>query len=71
MNERIGKLAEQARLLGPTSRVGNSHQATEKFAEMIVRECGEVAYKTYWDNPETVKGIHIKEAIREHFGVTE
>jgi hypothetical protein len=40
MNERIGKLAEQAGLLGPSSRVGNSHDATEKFAELIVRECG-------------------------------
>ena len=69
MNERIGKLAEQARLLGPTSRVGNSHQATEKFAEMIVRECGEVAYKTFWDNPETDRGIHIKEKIKQHFGL--
>ena len=41
----------------------------DKFAELLVRECGEVAYKAYWDNPETVKGIHIKEAIQEHFGV--
>ena len=39
MNERIGKLAEQAGLLGPTSRVGNSHEATVRFAELIVREC--------------------------------
>jgi hypothetical protein len=39
MNERIGKLAEQAGLLGPSSRVGYSHDATEKFAELIVLEC--------------------------------
>jgi len=39
MNDRIGKLAEQAGLLGPSSRVGNSHEAAEKFAELIVREC--------------------------------
>ena len=39
MNERIQELAEQAGLLGPSSRVGNSHEATEKFAELIVREC--------------------------------
>jgi hypothetical protein len=42
MNERIGQLAEQAGLLGPSSRVGNSHQATEKFAELIVRECAKL-----------------------------
>ena len=39
MNERIGQLAEQAGLLGPSSRVGKSHEATEKFAELIVRDC--------------------------------
>jgi len=43
----------------------------EKFAELIVRECGEIAYKAYWDNPETVRGIHIKEKIKKHFGVEE
>lgn len=39
MNERIGQLAEQAGLLGPSSRIGNAHEATERFAELIVREC--------------------------------
>jgi hypothetical protein len=43
----------------------------EKFAELIVEECGEIAYKAYWDNPETVRGIHIKEKIKKHFGVEE
>ena len=38
MNERIGKLAEQAGLLGPSSRIGNAHDATERFAELIVKE---------------------------------
>jgi len=69
MNERIGQLAEQAGLLGPSSRVGNSHQATEKFAELLVRECGEVAYNTYWNNPDKVRGAHLKQAIQQHFGV--
>ena len=35
MNERIKELAEQAGLLGPTSRVGNAHEAAERFAELI------------------------------------
>jgi 6-phosphogluconate dehydrogenase len=43
MNERIKELAEQAALLGPSSRVGNAHEATEKFAELIVRECAKIA----------------------------
>ena len=39
MNERIEKLAEQAGLLGPSSRVGNSHDATERFAQLLVQDC--------------------------------
>jgi len=42
MNERIKELAAQAGLLGPSSRIGNAHEAAEKFAELIVRECVEV-----------------------------
>ena len=38
MNERIKQLAEQAGLLGPGSRVGNAHEATEKFAELLEKE---------------------------------
>jgi len=45
MSERIKQLAEQAGLLGPGSRVGNAHEATEKFAELIVRECIKQARK--------------------------
>jgi len=85
MNERIRELALQAGINFYKKPVLNKdypelyngvyceselgHQ--QKFAELIVRECAEIAYKTYWDNPETVKGIHIKEAIREYFGVEE
>lgn len=39
MNERIGQLAEEARLLGPSSRIGNSHEAAERFAKLIIKEC--------------------------------
>ena len=38
MNEKIRELAEQAGLLGPSSRVGNAHEATEKFAELLEKE---------------------------------
>jgi hypothetical protein len=67
MNERIGQLAEQAGLLGPSSRVGNSHQATEKFAELIIRECASVIAEHYdasepWITPKT---------LLYHFGVEE
>ena len=77
MNERIKQLAEQTGLLGPSSRVGNSHEATEKFAELIVAECRDII-------EQDMKLAHIqmipltlekyangrlKEKIREHFGV--
>ena len=79
MNERLKQLADQA---GWTIVMGTRHpidqrdyvvspDQAEKFAELIVRECGEVAYTAYWDNPETVRGIHIQEKIKQHFGVEE
>ena len=43
MNERIRALAEQAGLLGPSSRVGNAHEATEKFAELLFNEIANTA----------------------------
>ena len=68
MNERIGKLAEQAGLLGPSSRVGNSHEAAEKFAELIVKECME-----WCDAHATIDGSaqQIRNSIKNHFGVEE
>ena len=39
---RIQELAEQAGLLGPSSRVGNAHEATKKFAELIIAECAKL-----------------------------
>jgi len=66
MNERIKELLEQAGVKYVTMPKDTVY---EKFAELIVKECGEIAYKAYWDNPETVRGIHIKEKIKKHFGV--
>ena len=64
MNERIKELAREAGFYA-----NPDVEKFEKFAELIVRECGDIAYKAYWDNPETVRGIHIKEKIKQHFGV--
>ena len=64
--ERIGQLAEQAGLLGPSSRVGNSHEATERFAELIVRECIFVV-----EDAGGIEKYYYTKAIREHFGVEE
>ena len=74
MNERIKLLAELAEKYADDNFKGQptySEAYDSKFAELIVRECGEVAYKAYWDNPETVRGVHIQEKIKQHFGVEE
>jgi hypothetical protein len=81
MNERIKQLAEQAGMVkifeehaheyGNGTFENTPYSELEKFAELIVRECGEVAYKAYWNNPETVRGVHIQEKIKQHFGVEE
>ena len=82
MNERIGQLAEQARLLGPGSRIGNSHDATERFAELIVRECVDKittydlvpGHSAKW---EDIYDIHARllqdlgEELKQHFGLKE
>jgi hypothetical protein len=63
MNERIRELAEQAddyeRKLGK----GIGPTRDEKFAELIVRECADVAAEH--------GALDIYEEIREHFGVEE
>ena len=77
MNERIKQLALNAgigfTLWDDSGRAMIDNYTPEerltKFAELIVRECGDIAYNGYWDNPETVRGIHIKEKIKQHFGV--
>ena len=48
MNNRIQELAEQAGLLGPSSRGGNAHEAAEKFAELIIAECAKACEPRPW-----------------------
>ena len=64
MNERIKKLHDQA-----FAETTDYYATMQRFSELIVSECGDVAYKAFWDNPESVRGIHIKEQIKNHFGV--
>ena len=75
MNERIKELAEQADLY---ARSDNSSMLfenfqkryTEKFAELIVRECINIAYE--YDAPKmSGPGMIIAGRIEEHFGVEE
>ena len=72
MNERIKQLAEQAFNEANNGSINNikiPKEFVEKFAELIVQECAEIAYGTYWENPEGVRGIHIKDAILENFEI--
>ncbi len=68
MNERIWKLAEQAwETIDVSAKLGIPGKERvfnkEKFAELIVKECAEVAADH--------DALDIYEEIREHFGVKE
>ena len=70
MNERIKQLAEQAGLefdddlaLEPEPIYYTTQKDLEKFAELIVRECANIA-----DKAEPYKA---NDLIRKHFGVEE
>jgi len=79
MNERIrelalaaGKYADETQPRGSYTRDGMWLYAyNEKFAELLAQEAADVAYNTYWNNPDKVRGEHLKQAIKQHFGVEE
>jgi hypothetical protein len=47
----------------------NSEKGLEKFAELIVRECADVAKETRWAVPPSQE--QIARGIQQHFGVEE
>jgi hypothetical protein len=82
MNARIRELAEQAEKLADehtkafTDGTGEWKRSwnevyDEKFAELIVRECAEVAQMNTPDTEECEYTHLISEKIREYFGVQE
>ena len=73
MNERIRELAEQSGLLGPSSRVGDSHNATEKFAELIIEECVHIAdiYVRAGEGVRPTVRSKIGIEIKLHFGIED
>ena len=70
MNKRIKELAEQAELIEIVDDAyqerGTWQPFVEKFAELLVRECAEVA-----DTADATRGKwqSIGKFIKEHFGV--
>jgi len=74
MNERIRRLMEQAVISIDGQTFGKTYipdAFTEKFAELIVRECAEIANKNR-TSMEMDRNTHLAaDAIKEHFGVEE
>jgi len=71
MNQRIRELAEQAGFEnGHQDRYGNSlSQELEKFAELIVYECMDLALGS--SHRKDDMGAIIANKIKKHFGVEE
>ena len=68
MNERIKELAAKAGC--SIDGMGYGEGNVEKFAELIVRECIDIAYE--YDAPKmSGPGMIIGNRIEEHFGVEE
>ena len=67
MNERIKELLVEAHRQ-TKGGIYNGHLSewSEKFAELIVRECADICY-----NRDYTDGSAYGEAIEEHFGVEE
>ena len=80
MNERIRELAEQAKdyadYYSMLSDSAEQEIFTEKFAELIVRECSKVIVNGGYRNPalgekHPLTPPEIATMIKEHFGVEE
>ena len=73
MNERIKQLWEEAAKTTQGDSWEEQTKFMEKFAELIVRECIEVASPNYMSTPED-SVYYVEQAIgriAEHFGVEE
>ena len=73
MNERIKQLAEQAGFEnGHQDRNGNSlSNELEKFAELIVKECADIAKHHVMNISTYADADFVDEQIKQHFGVEE
>jgi hypothetical protein len=74
MNEKIEKLLEQCHIetYGVNGELLEIGIDAEKFAELIVRECMDVCYRTDTEyEGHKVKSTVIASKVAEHFGVEE
>ena len=69
MNDRIHELMDQVGI--SREYLTNTKQIVllEQFAELIVRECADVAKETRWAVPPSQE--QIAKGIQQHFGVEE
>ena len=66
MNERIKEIAREAGFYA-----NPDVEKFEKFAELIVRECAEIAYNKQYKHSAAHTRGDCAEAIKQHFGVEE
>ena len=64
MNERIQELAEQCH-----HRYSEHHIDLEKFAELIVKECAEIARHNVMNISTYSDAEFVSDLIHQHFGV--
>ena len=72
MNERIKELRKQAInfCLDKGSQGNLSEEVSEKFAELIVKECVDICDQVQWQYGQyTFTATTVKNRVREHFGV--
>ena len=69
MNERIRELAEQAGLTKGVWAVPDF--ILERFAELIVRECADIAKHHVMNISTYADADFVEEQIEKHFGVEE
>jgi hypothetical protein len=71
MNERIKELIPKPWTFPYPDRELYTKEQFEKFAELIVKECADVAQMNTPDTEECEYTHLISEKIKEHFGVKE
>ena len=69
MNERIRECWLKAAREDSSETWDTQEQFIERFAELIVRECADVAKETRWAVPPSQE--QIARGIQQHFGVDE
>lgn len=69
MNERIKQLANEAGLL--VHNPNGVPTKLEKFAELIVRECADMAESFHHNQYDFTGDLELHEFIKQHFGVEE